>query len=300
MRNVDDGTRGRLNRERVLRAAVAVADAGGIESLTMRKLGVELGVEAMSLYNHVANKVDLLDGMIDCVFEEIELPTDGTDWRSAMRRRAISAREVLSRHPWATGLMESRTTPGPTTLRHHDTVIGVLRAAGFSIEMVAHAYSLLDSYIYGFALQTPNLPFDTTAGKTEDTAALAQDPATPTATSSSTAWTSSSTASNASSTKTDARPRVRCRSRRGWSNLTGTGGRRCHVVVSLRGYGGVAFRCRRVDGTGEPVGVEGVGGDLVPAVAVADSVAGGRAIPRADDGMAEQLPHRDGERPWLA
>ncbi len=174
MRNVDDGSRGRLNRERVLRAAVAVADAGGIESLTMRKLGVELGVEAMSLYNHVANKVDLLDGMIDCVFEEIELPTDGTDWRSAMRRRAISAREVLSRHPWATGLMESRTTPGPTTLRHHDTVIGVLRAAGFSIEMVAHAYSLLDSYIYGFALQTPNLPFDTTAGKTEDTAALAQ------------------------------------------------------------------------------------------------------------------------------
>jgi len=163
-------SRGRLNRDRVLRAAVALADAGGIESLTMRKLGVELGVEAMSLYNHVANKVDLLDGMIDCVFAEIELPTDGTGWKSAMRRRAISAREVLSRHQWATGLMESRTTPGPATLRHHDTVIGVLRAAGFSIGMVAHAYAVLDSYIYGFALQEPNLPFDTA----RDTATVAQ------------------------------------------------------------------------------------------------------------------------------
>jgi AcrR family transcriptional regulator len=174
--NTEDGngSRARLNRERVLRAAVALADATGIESLTMRKLGVELGIEAMSLYSHVANKVDLLDGMIDCVFEEIELPTDGTDWRSAMRRRAVSAREVLSRHPWATGLMESRATPGPATLRHHDAVIGVLRAAGFSIPMVAHAYSVLDSYIYGFAIQTPSLPFDTAADITGDTAALAK------------------------------------------------------------------------------------------------------------------------------
>jgi AcrR family transcriptional regulator len=166
----DNTSRGRLNRDRVLRAAVELADSDGIESLTMRKLGVALGVEAMSLYNHVANKVDLLDGMIDCVFEEIELPTGGSDWKSAMRRRAISAREVLSRHRWATGLMESRTTPGPATLRHHDAVIGVLRAAGFSIEMVAHAYAVLDSYIYGFALQEPNLPVDTT----QDTAKLAQ------------------------------------------------------------------------------------------------------------------------------
>ena len=169
-----NGARGRLNRDRVLRAAVALADASGIESLTMRKLGVELGIEAMSLYNHVANKVDLLDGMIDCVFEEIDLPADGIDWKSAMRRRAVSAREVLSRHPWATGLMESRSTPGPATLRHHDAVIGVLRSAGFSIPMVAHAYSVLDSYIYGFALQTPNLPFDTTADVTGGAAALAQ------------------------------------------------------------------------------------------------------------------------------
>jgi len=166
----DSDSRGRLNRDRVVRAAIALADAAGIESLTMRKLGVELGVEAMSLYNHVANKVDLLDGMIDGVFDEIEIPTDDTDWRSAMRRRAISAREVLSRHRWATGLMESRSTPGPATLRHHDAVIGVLRGAGFSIEMVAHAYSALDSYIYGFALQEPSLPFDTG----DETAELAQ------------------------------------------------------------------------------------------------------------------------------
>ena len=159
--------RGRLNRDLVLRTAIALADAGGIESLTMRKLGVELGVEAMSLYRHVANKSDLLDGMIDCVFGEIDLPSDGTDWRTTMRRRAISAREVLSRHRWAIGLMESRSTPGPATLRHHDSVLGTLRAAGFSVAMAAHAYSLLDSYIYGFALQEPSLPFET-SGETKD------------------------------------------------------------------------------------------------------------------------------------
>jgi AcrR family transcriptional regulator len=136
----------------------------------MRKLGVELGVEAMSLYNHVANKADLLDGMIDIVFAEIDLPTSETDWRTAMRRRAVSARDVLSRHRWATGLMESRTTPGPATLRHHDTVLGILRGAGFSIELAARAYSALDSYIYGFALQEPSLPFD----NGEDTAKVAQ------------------------------------------------------------------------------------------------------------------------------
>ena len=150
--------RGRLNRDQVLRAAVALADANGLESLTMRKLGLELGIEAMSLYNHVANKVDLLDGMIDCVFAEIDLPAGG--WKTALRRRAISAREVLTRHRWATALMESRTSPGPATLRHHDAVLGLLRGAGFSIEMAAHAYSLMDAYIYGFALQETSLPFD--------------------------------------------------------------------------------------------------------------------------------------------
>jgi hypothetical protein len=136
----------------------------------MRKLGDALGVEAMSLYNHVANKGDLLDGMVDFVFSEIDLPTAGADWKTAMRQRAVSAREVLSRHPWAIGLMESRTSPGPATLRHHDAVIGSLRRGGFSIEMAAHAYSVLDSYVYGFALQEASLPFDTA----EETAEVAE------------------------------------------------------------------------------------------------------------------------------
>ncbi|MGQ0573932.1 MAG: TetR/AcrR family transcriptional regulator C-terminal domain-containing protein [Pseudonocardia sp.] len=152
--------RGRLDRERVLRAAVTLADGGGIESLTMRKLGVELGVEAMSLYHHVTNKIDLLDGMVDLVFAEIDLPSPGEQWRPAMRRRAVSAREVLARHRWAVGLMESRTTPGPATLRHHDAVLGTLRTAGFTVALAAHAYSLLDSYTYGFALQEASLPFE--------------------------------------------------------------------------------------------------------------------------------------------
>jgi AcrR family transcriptional regulator len=127
----------------------------------MRRLGEALGVEAMSLYNHIASKSDLLDGMIDIVFGEIDLPPGSGDWRAAMRRRAISARQVLRRHPWAIGLMESRTSPGPATLQHHDAVLGCLRQGGFSVELTAHAYSLLDSYIYGFALQEAGLPFGT-------------------------------------------------------------------------------------------------------------------------------------------
>jgi AcrR family transcriptional regulator len=150
-----------LTRERVLRTAIDLADTGGVEALSMRKLGQALGVEAMSLYNHVANKDDLLDGMVDIVFGEIGLPPGGADWKTAMRQRAISAREVLSRHPWAIGLMESRSTPGPATLRHHDAVLGSLRKAGFSIQAAAHAYSVLDSYIYGFTLNEQSLPFDT-------------------------------------------------------------------------------------------------------------------------------------------
>jgi AcrR family transcriptional regulator len=159
-----------LSRERVLRSAVAFADQGGIASLSMRKLGDALGVEAMSLYNHVANKNELLDGMVDLVFSEIDLPSGGADWKTAMRQRAVSARQALSRHRWAIGLMESRASPGPATLRHHDAVIGSLRHAGFSIEMAAHAYSALDSYIYGFALQEASLPFDTA----EETAEVAE------------------------------------------------------------------------------------------------------------------------------
>jgi AcrR family transcriptional regulator len=160
-----------LSRDQVLRAAVILADEGGIGALSMRKLGQALGVEAMSLYNHVAGKEGLLDGMIDIVFGEIGLPDGGEGWRQAMRRRAISAREVLGRHRWAIGLMESRRSPGPATLRHHDAVLGCLREAGFSVELTAHAYSLLDSYIYGFALQEASLPFDTG----EEAAQVAQD-----------------------------------------------------------------------------------------------------------------------------
>ena len=164
-------TREPLSRERVLRAAVALADRDGMAALSMRKLGEALGVEAMSLYNHVTSKNDVLDGMIDIVFGEIDVPSDGRDWRGAMRRRAVSARRVLRRHPWAIGLMESRSTPGPATLRHHDAVLGCLRRGGFSIELTAHAYSLLDSYIYGFALQEASLPF----GTAEEAVPVAQD-----------------------------------------------------------------------------------------------------------------------------
>ena len=160
-----------LSRDQVLRAAVALADEGGIGALSMRKLGQVLGVEAMSLYNHVAGKGDLLDGMIDVVFSEIGLPAGDGGWKPAMRRRAISAREVLSRHRWAIGLMESRRSPGPATLRHHDAVLGRLRGAGFPIELTAHAYSLLDSYIYGFALQEASLPF----GTPEETAQVTRE-----------------------------------------------------------------------------------------------------------------------------
>lgn len=150
-----------LSRERLLRAAIVVADADGIGSLTMRKIADLVGVETMSLYHHVANKAEVLDGMVDVVFSEIELPSREIGWRASMRRRAFSVRAVLLRHRWAIGLMDSRPNPGPATLRHHDAVIGTLREAGFSIAMAAHAFSVLDSYIYGFVLQEVSLPFST-------------------------------------------------------------------------------------------------------------------------------------------
>jgi AcrR family transcriptional regulator len=164
------GDRAPLSRDRVLRAAVALADRDGISSVTMRKLGEALGVEAMSLYNHIGGKSDLLDGMVDTVFGEIELPSGDGGWRAAMRRRCVCTRHVLRRHPWAIGLMGSRTSPGPATLRHHDAVLRCLRQAGFSIELTAHAYSALDSYTYGFALQEASLPFATA----EEAAQVAQ------------------------------------------------------------------------------------------------------------------------------
>lgn len=152
-----------LTKARVLAAALKLADAGGLEALSMRKLGQALGVEAMAVYYHFANKERVLDGIVDLVFAEIDLPAVGADWKTAMRQRAVSVRDALLRHRWAIGLMESRTNPGPANLRHHDAVIGCLRAAGFDMAATATAYSLLDSYIYGFAMTKMNLPFEDTA-----------------------------------------------------------------------------------------------------------------------------------------
>jgi len=175
----DTPQRRALTRDRVLLGGVAFADDNGIASLSMRKLGDALGVEAMSLYNHVANKDALLDGMVDLVFGEIDLPEGGADWKTQMRERARSARQALRRHPWAIALMSTRTSPGPATLRHHDAVIGSLRAAGFSVAMTAHAFSALDSYIYGFALQEATLPLGETEEQTAEVAQMmmAQVPA---------------------------------------------------------------------------------------------------------------------------
>ena len=153
-------TRKPLSSARVLHAAVALADEAGLEAFSMRGLAQELGVVPMALYKHVANKEELLDGMVDIVFSEIELPSGDLDWRSAMRRRAISTREALERHSWAIGMMESRH-PGPANLRNHNAVMGCLRKAGFSFKIAVHAYSVQDAYIYGFALQERDLAFET-------------------------------------------------------------------------------------------------------------------------------------------
>ncbi|MGK5697875.1 TetR/AcrR family transcriptional regulator C-terminal domain-containing protein [Streptomyces sp. URMC 128] len=154
---------------------MAVADEKGAAALTMRAIAEPLGVEAMSLYHHVAGREDILDGMVDAVFGEIELPPRDTDWKSALRHRADSARAVLLRHPWAVGLMDSRSQPGPATLRHHDAVIGTLRTGGFSVPMAAHAVSLIDSYLYGFVLQELSLPFRGAAELDEVAGAILRD-----------------------------------------------------------------------------------------------------------------------------
>ena len=160
MRNQKIATRKPLSGARVLQAAVALADEAGLGAFSMRRLAQELGVVPMALYKHVANKEELLDGMVDIVFAEIELPSGDLEWRSAMRRRAISTREALKRHSWAIGMMESRH-PGPANLRNHNAVMGCLREAGFAFETAVHAYSVQDAYIYGFALQERDLAFET-------------------------------------------------------------------------------------------------------------------------------------------
>jgi len=152
-------TRAPLSRDRVLRAALELADEGGSGALTMQAIGRRLGVEAMSLYRHVRNKDDILDGIVDLVFAEIELPADRSSWRAALRARSISTRAALRRHPWAITFMESRLAPGPANLRSHDDALSVLLDSGFSATLATHASNILDSYVLGFALQEVNLPF---------------------------------------------------------------------------------------------------------------------------------------------
>ncbi|MEO0648807.1 MAG: TetR/AcrR family transcriptional regulator [Cyanobacteria bacterium J06650_10] len=149
-----------LSRKRVLIQALQLADESGIESLSMRKLAEALGVKAMSLYNHVKNKDDIIDGMVDIVASEIELPEADADWKVSMRRRANSAHDVLLRHPWATMEIVSRVNVGPAMLRYVDATIGCLREAGFSFEMADHAWNAIDAHIYGFTLQELNFPFE--------------------------------------------------------------------------------------------------------------------------------------------
>lgn len=164
-----------LSREQVLTAAIAIADQGGLESLTMRRLGQHLGVEAMSLYKHVANKDDILDGIVDSVIGKIDLPSTEVDWRTAMRQRANSARAVLASHPWAIGMLESRTSMGPAALQYVDAVIGSLRAAGFSIEMAAYAFLVLDSHIYGFVVQESGFSISAPEGTTEPVESMLEE-----------------------------------------------------------------------------------------------------------------------------
>jgi AcrR family transcriptional regulator len=158
-----------LSKERILRAAIELADAEGVEALSMRRLAKELGVEAMSLYNHVANKGEILGGIIDLVAGEFDLPADESDWKIAMRRNAISSRDVLLRHRWATSIWMSQGG-GPARLRNGDWMLRTLREAGFSQDLIYHAFHILESYVLGYTLQQLNFPY-----KGEELAGLAAD-----------------------------------------------------------------------------------------------------------------------------
>lgn len=164
-------TREPLSRQRVIEGAVQVADAGGLAAVSMRNVGKALGVEAMSLYHHIPNKDTLLDELVEWIFSHMELPGLDDPWRPAMVMRAASSREVLAAHPWALGLIESRATPMPAVLRHHDTVLGNLRRNGFSLDLASHAFSVIDAYVFGFVMTEANLPFDARSGA--DAAAFA-------------------------------------------------------------------------------------------------------------------------------
>ena len=164
-----DTPRTPLSKERVLRAAIELADSEGIEALSMRRLAKELGVEAMSLYNHVANKGEILAGIIDLVAGAFDLPSDKSDWKVAMRRNAISSRDVLLRHRWATSIWMTQGG-GPARLRNGDWMLRTLREAGFSPELIYHAFHILESYVLGYTLQQLNFPY-----KGEELAGLAAD-----------------------------------------------------------------------------------------------------------------------------
>lgn len=153
-----------LDRPRVVAAAVELADRAGLAGASMRALATALGVEPMSLYNHVANREDLLDGMVDAVFAEIRRSGGSSPWRTELRERAVATRAALQRHPWAIGLMDSRSASGPSTLAHHDAVLGLLLGAGFTTAMSIHAVSVVDSYVYGYLLQERSLPLSDTKG----------------------------------------------------------------------------------------------------------------------------------------
>lgn len=161
-----------LTADTVFEAAMRIADEHGIDAVTMRRLAEALGVQAMSLYHHVPGREALLDGMVERVFTEIELPPADRHWRAAMEVRAASARAALARHPWSIALLDSRTNPGHATLRHHDAVLGCLRRSGFSVVDAGHAFALLDAYVYGFVMQEQALPFETPAETKEVASAM--------------------------------------------------------------------------------------------------------------------------------
>lgn len=156
-----------LSAERIVEAAAIVADQGGIQAVSMRSVGRELDVEAMSLYHHIASKDTLLDALTDWVFAQMQPPKQGLPWRESVRDHAASARSVLTAHPWSLTLVETRSSPGPAVLRRHDALIGCFRGAGFPVQLTSHATSVLDAYIYGFALTERNLPFDPGTGANE-------------------------------------------------------------------------------------------------------------------------------------
>ncbi len=162
--------RSQTSRAEVLQAALAVADEGGTTGLTIRAVAQRLGTSPMAIYHYVATKDEILDGLVDLVFAEIEPPAPEGPWRAEIAKRMGSARAALRRHPWAISLMESRTTPGPASLSRHEATLATLRRNGFSVAAAAHAYALIDSYVYGFAVQETTLPL----GAAEDAGELAQ------------------------------------------------------------------------------------------------------------------------------